>query len=428
MQALCAFHQTTNFNFCKNSLPRIFQTRNDVVTLRLKFGVSEPVLALLTSDFVCLVQMTDVRMDDQTRALCYALRTPGAGQKKMKLGAIQKLLFKKDGKSRPSLQAISQAAKTYKQPKEKRGRPKGSRNTTAAEDKILMKTFHKLRPPGHGIDSNALKRGLPRKIGKKIGRRTIIRRLAEKGFTPQKKSSKTDLSEALAKKRMVFCRKHRMKTAQGWKTYLQGVGDAKEFTWYPRELQPRFKKLRSSWTYMSKSEKKKPDFQRPKRWFPKKDWKKTKKQKVFSFTTSNGKQLVILLPSPFTSAAWATLIKSKVAPFFKRAFPNKRKFHVLMDSEPVLHGPETKAAYKKARITIEPAWPKYSPELNPQEHVWTRAEPELRRLEDGDETFEEWREMLADAINAYPAPEKLIPSMAKRVQECMARQGQMIDR
>ena len=176
---------------------------------------------------------------------------------------------------------------------------------------------------------------------------------------------------------------------------------------------------------MSKKEKHQPEFQRPKKWFKGKEWKKTKQQQVFSFTTSNGKQLVFLLPSPFTTAIWAKLISSKVAPFFKKAFPNKRKYHVLLDSEPVLHGPEAQTAFKKAKITVEP-WPKYSPELNPQEHVWAGAEPELRKSEDGHESFEDWKKLLVPAVKAYPACKKLIPSMAKRVQMCLDNEGQMI--
>ena len=40
--------------------------------------------------------------------------------------------------------------------------------------------------------------------------------------------------------------------------------------------------------------------------------------------------------------------------------------------------------FKKAKITIAP-WPKYWPELNPQERVWAGSEPELRKSEDGDD-------------------------------------------
>ena len=81
--------------------------------------------------------------------------------------------------------------------------------------------------------------------------------------------SKGDPGEKQSKKRVAFASRHASKTFQQWQSYCQGCGDLKEFTWYPRELQPQFKRLRASWTYMTKAEKKKPDFQRPKKWFPK---------------------------------------------------------------------------------------------------------------------------------------------------------------
>ena len=125
--------------------------------------------------------MSTAQMDEATRAMCYALRNPGPGQKPLKLTAIRKILLKKDGGKRPSLSAISQAASNFKKQKKKRGRKPGQRATTKQEDKKIMQTFHKLRPPGHGVDSNVVKKGLPKKISKEIGRKTIIRRLAEKG-------------------------------------------------------------------------------------------------------------------------------------------------------------------------------------------------------------------------------------------------------
>ena len=121
-------------------------------------------------------------MGEANRAMCYALRNPGPGQKPTKLKDIRKVLKKRLGEKRtPTLQGISLAAKTYGSLKQKRGRKRGTRATTKEEDKKLMKTFHKLRPPGHGIDSNALKKALPKKLAMKMCRRTIRRRLAEKG-------------------------------------------------------------------------------------------------------------------------------------------------------------------------------------------------------------------------------------------------------
>ena len=229
---------------------------------------------------------------------------------------------------------------------------------------------------------------------------------------------------------MKFCRKHKDKTAAAWKSHVDGCGDFKEFIFYPVELQPTFQKLRAKWTYMTKAEKKLPAFQRPKRWFPQKQWKKTKKFKVFGLTTSTGKQLNFEVPfgkDNFNSAIWAKYLKKRVAPFLRRCFPEKESFHLLLDGEGLLHAPEAKRAMRENRISTLKDWPAYSPELNPQEHVWTQAEPTLRKLETGEDEYGPWKKKVMAAIKAYPSPEKLVGSMARRVKECLARNGAMLD-
>ena len=122
------------------------------------------------------------RMDISNRALCFALRHPPKGQKKMKFDDIQKLVRKTDGK-KPSLGAIAEAAKTFNQEKMPVGRRVGWRKTTKVEDKAILTAFHKVRPPGHGATSRKIHRALPTKIKRKICKRTVITRLAEKGYT-----------------------------------------------------------------------------------------------------------------------------------------------------------------------------------------------------------------------------------------------------
>ena len=106
---------------------------------------------------------------------------------------------KKDG-TIPKIQAVASVVSKYRNFKKKRGRKLGDFKTTPAENKKIMSTFHKLRPPGHGIDSNTLRRGLPSALRKKVSRKTILRRLADKGYTMQDKESKTDLGVVTTKK------------------------------------------------------------------------------------------------------------------------------------------------------------------------------------------------------------------------------------
>ena len=131
------------------------------------------------------------QMDLANRALCHSLRNPPKGQPKTKLKDIHKLVKKQDGR-RPSLGAIAEAASEFLQKKGKRGRAKGWRKTTKAEDRQVMTTFHKLRPPGHGVDARTIHTALPMKLMKKITQKTIIRRLGDKGYKAEEKIQKSD--------------------------------------------------------------------------------------------------------------------------------------------------------------------------------------------------------------------------------------------
>ena len=253
----------------------------------------------------------------------------------------------------------------------KRGRKVGQTATTKQEDLKIITKFRKLRPPGHYIDARMVHSALPKKLKEKVGRRTVMRRINAKKYFYEEKNSKDDPSEQLKQRRVRFCRTHEGKTAQTWKSELQAVADLSEFTWYPNKLQPRFMRLRCRFTYMNAKEKKQGPFQRPKRWFPKSEYQTTRKQWIFGMTTSNGKSLQFLVPKPRTAEQWAGDMKKKVVPFLKRCFPEKTSYQVLLDGEPLLHAAPARAALRNGNVKVLPNWPKYSAQLNPQEHVWS---------------------------------------------------------
>ena len=297
-------------------------------------------------------------MDDANRAMCYALRNPPAGMKKASLAAIAGMVVKTDG-THPSIQAVRSAAKLFHEEKQKRGRKKGNKKTTAADCREIMKKFRFLRPPGHGIDSRRLHRALPVSLRWKISRRTVIRRLEDKGIKPRTKIRKSDHDVALCKRRVDFARRYQHKSEAAWARDLQAVADIKEFTFYPPDLKPRFKRLRARWTYMTEKERHEPAFQRPTRWFKAKDWKRTKKQHVFGFTTTTGQKLAFLVPRPWSTEQWAVEIRTRVGPFLRQCFPGRRGFQVLLDGESLLHGPEARAAMSEFAIIVLPVWPSY---------------------------------------------------------------------
>ena len=116
---------------------------------------------------------------------------------------IMKMVAKTDG-SKPTVAAMCLCSQNFKKRKGQRGRPEGSNKTSKAEDKVLLDTFKKLRPPGHGVTSRRLHKALPKKISKKMSQRTCRRRLADKGYTPEKKLSKSDPGVQGTKRRMHF--------------------------------------------------------------------------------------------------------------------------------------------------------------------------------------------------------------------------------
>ena len=124
-------------------------------------------------------------MDSDNRALCYWYRHPPAksGVEALSYRAISRIVVKRDGEH-PSAAAVHKAVVEWRRAKTERGRKRGWRKTTPEEDKVIMRTFHKLRPPGHGIDSQELHRALPRALQQKVSARTLRNRLKEKGCAP----------------------------------------------------------------------------------------------------------------------------------------------------------------------------------------------------------------------------------------------------
>jgi hypothetical protein len=249
--------------------------------------------------------------------------------------------------------------------------------------------------------------------------------LAEKRFTPQKKIQKSDPGPALQKRRLAFAKKHAGKDAAAWRSEVQAVADLKDFTYYPRDLRAKFSRVRASWTYMRPEEKHLPAFVRPKKWFPRSQWKRTKKLKIFAMTASNGKSIAFTAPPVWNTAVWAAHLRRYVGPFLKKAFPRRRSYNILLDGEPLLHGAVAKEAVRNLNITVLPNWPKYSPDLNPQENVWTWAEEELRRNEEDGDTFEKFGERVLQAVTAYVGNDNLVGSMARRVARTIAAGGAM---
>ena len=61
------------------------------------------------------------------------------------------------------------------------------------------------------------------------------------------------------------------------------------------------------------------------------------------------------------------MVKTQVAPFLRKAFPDRSDFQILLDGEQLLRGAPAMVAFRECNIKLLPDWPKYSPDLNPQD-------------------------------------------------------------
>jgi hypothetical protein len=364
-------------------------------------------------------------MNAENVALCALLRKPVGKRKPLSYSEIAKLVKKVDG-TRPTKQGVWNAVQSMNEAKAKPGRRKGWRKTSKREDSNILQTFKRLRPDGHGVDSRIIHTNLPRQLRRKVCRRTVRRRLAEKDFVPRKKIANTDTGPKHRTARIAFANRFASRTSGQWKTHLQAVGDLKEFTFYPKELKPKHIRLRASWTYMKDSERLKPAFVRPKKWFSRDEWKKTKKFRVLSFTNSEGGICAVGVTEPWNSPEFVKLVRNDVGPWLRSSFPDHEDITILIDSEKVMHTPEAKAALKKFGISSLESWPKHSPDLNPQENLWALAEVQLRKSERAGDSFDVFKKRVLQACKSYTGAEKLIPSMATRIKAVLDSGGAML--
>ena len=151
--------------------------------------------------------------------MCYFYRHPpkGSGVQPVKKWAqIARLVWNADGKTHPTPNAVKYCVRNWKQVNKKRGRKNGWRKTTKQEDKKILASFQKARQPlGSDVSARDVATGLPAKLKRKVSFRTIRRRLAERGYVPERKLEKNDFLKAQCEIRVDFCKDHEHRTRGG---------------------------------------------------------------------------------------------------------------------------------------------------------------------------------------------------------------------
>ena len=355
-------------------------------------------------------------MDAENRALCKLYSdTTDLGWRKIALKVVKK------NKRHPSHTAVKQVVENWEVSKDGPGpgRPKGTRETTKAEDKLIVRTMVNIRGKhtGGDVTINDIKVRLPANL-RELSNELLRLRLHEAGYAKETKVDKEAPTEKNRKQRMDFCHENKHRSARDWLSYLQCVGDLKWFGWYPRKLQARHQRYRCKKTWLKKSEKYKPGMLRPKEWYTKKEWKLVKKIKLLGFTCSNGTTWSCVCPTPWNNEKFATIIRDHFGPWLHRQFPGRRQYRVLLDGEKLLHAPAPTRAFEEMRMVCLSNWPARSPDLNPQENLWSWTEKELRKAEPIGESYEAFLDRLLDVHCKVPAFMclNLISSMERRMK------------
>ena len=174
---------------------------------------------------------------------------------------------------------------------------------------------------------------------------------------------------------------------------------------------------------MTNEERDVPEFALPDKVYTKEEYKYVKKGKVFGLTLSSGKHFVWVVKDSFKGTDFAKLVRARIGPALRDAFPDRPRFRLLLDGEKLMHTPEAKAALRDADVQLLPNWPANSPDLNPQENMWPWLEDKLRSAEKPSDTFKSFKGRLRTLARGFPDSVTLIPSLRKRVVECLKRKG-----
>ncbi len=74
-------------------------------------------------------------------------------------------------------------------------------------------------------------------------------------------------------------------------------------------------------------------------------------------------------------------------------------------------------------LRILPGWPAHSPDLNPQENVWSWVNDDLRKSERKADTFSVFKRRILQSTHRYPNKAALVPGLCSRMSKCTQKKG-----
>ena len=170
----------------------------------------------------------------------------------------------------------------------------------------------------------------------------------------------------------------------------------------------------------------KPKCLRPKRPFLEKEMQHNMKLKIFALALSIGRVIACEVPLPFNTAAWKKKVGTVVGPLLRSSYPDRRQITIHLDGEKPFHSAELKGEMRHWNLKALPNWAAHSPDLNPAENMWPALTKQLKLVEAKTDGFLGSKKKLLRAARRYPSSEKLVHSLAVRMEECCQRSGAIL--
>ena len=119
------------------------------------------------------------------------------------------------------------------------------------------------------------------------------------------------------------------------------------------------------------------------------------------------------------------VVRQHLGRLLQAEFPLRQHNRILLDGEPLLHAPPAQGAFAQLGIEVLPNWPPYSPDLNPEGHVWAWVLEQLKRPGHATTSFAAFKAELVSLVHCCPSRSKLVASMSGRLDQCIRHAGAM---